>query len=60
MFGSLFDTNEKQLNKIRPVVEEVNSLEEGVKKLSKEEIQGKTKKWKEELLKFDEKEIDNY
>ena len=60
MFGSLFDTNEKQLNKIRPVVEEVNSLEEGVKKLSKEEIQGKTKKWKEELRKFDEKEIDNY
>jgi len=60
MFGSLFDTNEKQLNKIWPVVEEVNSLEEEVKKLSKEEIQEKTKKWKEELLKIEDKDLENY
>jgi hypothetical protein len=30
MFGSIFDTNEKQLKKIWPIVGNVNSFEESV------------------------------
>ena len=60
MFGSLFDTNEKQLKKLWPFVDEVNSFEEDTKKLSREEIQEKTKKWKEALSEIDDKDIDNY
>jgi preprotein translocase subunit SecA len=48
MFG-LFDTNEKQLKKLRPIVDHINSLEEDVKNLSQDEIREKTLKWKKEL-----------
>ena len=48
MFG-LFDTNEKQLKKIWPVVDRINSLEEDVKNLSQDEIRKKTLEWKKEL-----------
>jgi preprotein translocase subunit SecA len=54
MFGSLFDTNEKQLKKIRPIVEQVNSFEEKIKNLTHEEIIEKTKKWKDDLKVLDD------
>lgn len=60
MFGSLFDTNEKQLKKIWPVVEKVNSFEEDFKKLSQEEIRSKTNKWKEEFSKLDKKDLEKH
>ena len=60
MFGSLFDTNEKQLKKIWPVVEQVNSFEESIKKLTQDEIREKTKKWKEEFSNIDEKDIEKH
>jgi len=58
MFGSIFDTNEKQLKKIWPIVDNVNSFEESVKNLSKEEMVEKTKKWKEELKNTGDQEIE--
>jgi preprotein translocase subunit SecA len=60
MFGSLFDTNEKQIKKLRPFVERVNSLEESIKKLTQEEIRDKTKYFREELKKLNDEEKDKY
>jgi len=48
MFG-LFDTNEKQIKKLRPIVDHINSLEESVKNLSQDEIREKTLSWKKEF-----------
>jgi len=58
MFGSIFDTNEKQLKKIWPIVDQVNSHEEEFKKLSHEEVRERTVAWKEKLKGLDEKEIE--
>lgn len=49
MFGKLFDSNEKQLKEIEPLVEEINSHEEEYKKLRDEQLKEKTDKWKIEL-----------
>jgi preprotein translocase subunit SecA len=38
---NLFDSNEKQLNKIQPIVEKINSLEDKLAKLSDEELKKK-------------------
>jgi len=60
MFGSLFDTNEKQLRKFRPTVDQINSFEDSVKKLSQEQIRDKTNYWKAELKKLTDAEKENY
>ncbi len=52
MFGNLFDSNEKQLKKIKPLVEEINSFEEDFKKLTDAQIKEKTAQWKDELRKL--------
>lgn len=52
MFGflkSLFDSNEKQLKKVQPIVEEVNSLEEKVSKMSFEQMRKRVKDFKRQL-----------
>ena len=49
MFGFLFDTNEKQIKKFRPVVDVINSLEPEIEKMSQDEIRQQTKAWQEEL-----------
>ncbi len=53
---NLFDSNEKQINSLRPTVEAINELEEKTSKLSDEEIKAKTQSWKDELrnLSYDE------
>ena len=43
MFGKLFDSNEKQINKMRHLVDKILSYEKEYEKLSKDEIQQKTK-----------------
>jgi preprotein translocase subunit SecA len=48
-FSKLFDSNEKQLNKHWPQVREMNKLEEAVKKLSDEELAGKTEELRKRL-----------
>ncbi len=47
MLGKLFDSNEKRLKTLHPLVEKINSFGPSVEKLSKEQIQEKTKNWKE-------------
>jgi len=47
--SKLFDSNEKQLAKLRPILAQVNALEEEIKNLSHEDILARTKKWQEEL-----------
>ena len=47
---SLFDSNEKQLNKIQPLVEKINEYEEEMSKLSEEELRGKTEEFRKKIF----------
>lgn len=47
--SKLFDSNEKQLNKYRPLVEEINQLEKDIKKLSDEDLEQATQKFRDKL-----------
>jgi preprotein translocase subunit SecA len=49
MFGSLFDSNEKQLKKLKPLVEKINSFSDDFEKLADDELKQKTFNWKELL-----------
>jgi len=60
MFAGLLDTNEKQLRKLRPMVDQINGLEEETKKLSQEEIRKKTQYWKEKSRKLSDEEQEKY
>lgn len=53
MFKLFGDPNEKQLNRLRPIVEEINSFEPVVQKLSQEEMKNKVSTWKEQLRGLD-------
>lgn len=46
---NLFDSNEKQLNKIQPIVDEINSLEGKTSKLTDEQLRGKTESFRKKL-----------
>lgn len=53
--SNLFDSNEKQLKKVRSLVEEINGLEEKVSKLSDAQLLKKTSKFRKDLgVKVDE------
>jgi len=45
------DANERYINKIRPLLEEVNSFEEQISKLSDGELKNKTEEFKNQFLK---------
>ncbi len=45
------DANERYLNKIRPLLEEVNSFEEQISKLSDADLKNKTEEFKNQFLK---------
>ena len=60
MFKGLFDSNERQLSKLRLVVEQINSFEGETEKMSPEEIKNKTNKCKEELRNLPEDEQTAY
>lgn len=47
--GVFFDTNAKQLKKLKPLVAEINSFEEELKQWSHEDILTQTKSWQKEL-----------
>ncbi len=52
IFKKIFgDPNERELNKIRPLVERINALEPAVKTLTDEQLKGKTVEFKERLSK---------
>ena len=56
----IFDTNEKQLKKLQPIVDEINALEDSVSKLSQEQMKKKTKDWQEKLSKTNDGEQDKF
>ena len=63
IFEGLFDSNEKQINKIQKVVEGINSLEDEISKLSDVELRDKTLMFRKELgvdLDICRKEFNNY
>jgi len=60
MFFGLFDTNEKQIKKILPIVDKINSFESEFEKLSDSEIKEKTFFWKSELQGLSHKEQQDY
>lgn len=49
IFKNLFDSNEKQLIKIQPVVDQINALEEEMSKLSDDELRKKTEDFRNTL-----------
>lgn len=49
MFGKLFDSNEKQIKKLYPLVDEINSLEEKYSAFSDDQLREQTQAWQKEL-----------
>jgi len=49
VFSSFFDSNEKQLKKIYPLVKEINSWEDKISKWSDDEIRDRTDSWRKEF-----------
>lgn len=49
LFANLFDSNEKQLTKIKPIIQKINDMEEELMKLSDEELKLKTITLREKL-----------
>ncbi|RJR27459.1 preprotein translocase subunit SecA [candidate division WWE3 bacterium] len=49
MLNFLFDSNEKQIRVLKPVVDQINKLETEVQGLSREELVAKTNSWQNEL-----------
>ncbi|MBI4098307.1 MAG: preprotein translocase subunit SecA [Candidatus Levybacteria bacterium] len=48
--GKLFDSNEKEIRKLQPIVSEVNSFEEKLRKLKTADFAKKTKEFKERVV----------
>lgn len=49
IFGKFFDSNDKEIKRISPIIEKINSLEEKAKKLKDSDFPKKTKEFKERL-----------
>ncbi len=49
LLGNLFDSNEKELKRLAPVIDEINSLEPEYKKLSDTELCNKTNEFRKRL-----------
>ena len=49
VFGKFFDSNEKEINRLRPIIEKINSLDEKTKKLKDSDFPKKTKEFKERI-----------
>ncbi len=47
----LFGSNEREVNKLKPIVEEINAFAGAIEKLSDEELRGKTGEFKERFTK---------
>jgi preprotein translocase subunit SecA len=60
MFKGLFDSNERQVNKLLPLVKKINDLEPEIEKLTEEEIKNKTLKWQEELKDLEPRDQQDY
>ncbi|MBI2195851.1 MAG: preprotein translocase subunit SecA [Candidatus Levybacteria bacterium] len=51
IFSKIFDSNDKEIQKLAPVISEINSLEEKVKKLKDSDFPKKTKEFREAVAK---------
>ncbi len=60
MFGKLFDSNEKQLKTLQPVIDKINGFSAEFEKFTPEQIKEKTKYWQEEIKKLGEDEKNGY
>ncbi|EKE19119.1 MAG: hypothetical protein ACD_9C00128G0002 [uncultured bacterium] len=49
LFSRIFGSNEREINKLRPIVEQINSFEEKMIALSDEDLKGKAKEFRERL-----------
>ena len=49
IFKNLFDSNEKQLKKIQPTIDKINSSEEKISKLSNEQLREKTEEFRKKF-----------
>ncbi len=49
LFSGLFDSNEKELKRLQPYVDEINDLEEAYERLGNDELRAKTAEFKERL-----------
>ena len=49
IFGKFFDSNEKEISKLSSLIEEINSLEQKIKKLKDADFPQKTKELKERV-----------
>jgi len=52
IFKKLFDSNEKQIKKLSPIIKEINELESEMQKLTEQQIKEQTNAWKKELKKL--------
>ena len=48
-FGKFFDSNEKEINKLKPIVDEINGVEDKVKKIKDESFPKKTKELRQRI-----------
>src|SRR5690242_6791931 len=51
VLGKLFDSNEKEVKKLEPLISEINSLEEKMKKLKVSDFPKKTEEFKKRVEK---------
>jgi len=51
LFSKIFGSNEREINKLKPIVEKINSFEEKMIALSDEDLKGKAKEFKERVSK---------
>jgi preprotein translocase subunit SecA len=51
LFSKIFGSNEREINKLKPVVADVNAWEEKIAALSDEELKNKVKEFKEKIAK---------
>ena len=49
LLSKLFDSNEKQVKKFKPLVDKINSLEATFENMSKEDLRDQTRAWQKEL-----------
>ncbi len=49
LFGGLIDSNEKEIDRLRPIIENINALESDYERLSDAELKAKTGEFKERI-----------
>jgi preprotein translocase subunit SecA len=58
MLSTLFDTNKKEIAKLKRYLDKVNALEPEIEKLTQEELRNQTKIWQEDLSKHEGKYLE--